>query len=66
MIQSMLGQSILIRVGKFESDRLSVEVKRLWKALEEVTVDQEKTGLLLECRALAEQLIEIVHQQERK
>ena len=33
MIRSMLEQQIVIRVGKFESDRLSLEVRRLKDAL---------------------------------
>lgn len=53
-------KTISIRAGKFESDRLSVGVKHVWQALQEVSAEQEKTELLLECRALAKQLIEII------
>jgi hypothetical protein len=59
IIRSVLGEPIIIRAGKFESDRLSLEVKRLKSALQNVTVPEEAVGLLLECRALLEQFIEI-------
>jgi len=64
VIRSVLGEPIIIRAGKFESDRLSLEVKRLKSALQNVTVPEEAVGLLLECRALLEQFIEITHAQE--
>ena len=60
MIQSMLKQHIEIRAGKFESDRLSLEVRRLKDALEAVKAPEEAVGLLLECRALMEQIMDIV------
>ena len=59
MIRSMLEQHISIRVGKFERDRLSLEVRRLKNVLNEVKVPEEAVDLLLECRALMEQLIQI-------
>ena len=52
MIRSMLEQHISIRVGKFESDRLSLEVRRLKDVLNGVKVPEEAVDLLLECRAL--------------
>lgn len=61
MIRSMLDQKITIRVGKFESDRLSLEVRKLKDALNHVNVPDEATGLLLECRTLMEQIIQIVN-----
>lgn len=59
MIRSMLQQQIAIRVGKFESDRLSLEVRRLKDALNRVQMPDESVSLLLECRALMEQIIQI-------
>ena len=59
MIRSMLEQRIEIRVGKFESDRLSLEVRRLKDVLNSVEVPEEVIPLLLECRALMEQFIRI-------
>lgn len=61
MIRSMLDQKITIRVGKFESDRLSLEVRKLKDALNHVDIPDDATSLLLECRALMEQIIQIVN-----
>ena len=58
-IQAMLGNPIEIRVGKFESDRLSVELKRLSRKLDAVSIADDAIPLMLECRALLEQVIEI-------
>lgn len=58
-IQAMLGNPIEIRVGKFESDRLSVELNRLGRRLDAVSIPDDAIPLLLECRALLEQVIEI-------
>ena len=59
MIRSMLESRIEIRAGKFASDRLSLEVRRLKDALVAAEVPEEVRGLLLECRALLEQVIRI-------
>lgn len=61
MLRSMLEQRIEIRVGKFESDRLSLEVHRLKDALNGVKIPEEAVNLLLECRALMEQIIQITN-----
>ena len=61
MLRSMLEQRIEIRVGKFESDRLSLEVRRLKDALNGVKIPAEAVNLLLECRALMEQIIQITN-----
>lgn len=66
MIRSMLEQHISIRVGKFESDRLSLEVRRLKDALKDAAIPEEAVGLLLECRALMEQIIQITNAQEER
>ena len=58
-IQAMLGNPIEIRVGKFESDRLSVELKHLSRKLDAVSIPDDAISLLLECKALLEQVIEI-------
>ena len=64
MIRSMLEQQIVIRVGKFESDRLSLEVRRLKDALNGAQAPEEAVSLLLECRALMEQIIQITKAQK--
>ena len=66
MIRSMLEQRISIRVGKFESDRLSLEVRRLKDVLNGVKVPEEAVDLLLECRALMEQLIQITNAEKEE
>ena len=58
-IQALLGNPVEIRVGKFESDRLSVELKRLSRSLNAVSVPEDAIPLLLECKALLAQVIEI-------
>ena len=47
MIRSMLEQRIEIRAGKFESDRLSLEARRLKDVLNSVEVPEEAIPLLL-------------------
>ena len=59
MIRALLGHPIEIRVGKFESDRLGVEILRLKEALQATLIPNEAVPLLLECRALLEQVMEI-------
>ena len=66
IIRSVLGEPIIIRAGKFESDRLSLEVKRLKNTWQAVTVPENAVGLLLECRALMEQFIEITWAQNQQ
>ena len=66
MIRSILEQHISIRAGKFESDRLSLEVRRLKDILNGVKVPEEAVDLLLECRALMEQLIQITNAEKEE
>ena len=58
-IQALLGNPVEIRVGKFESDRLSVELKRLGRRLDAAGAPDDVVPILLECKALLEQVIEI-------
>lgn len=59
IVRSLLEQTIALRAGKFESDRLSLEVRRLSRALEAAQTPEEAVPLLLECRALMEQFLQI-------
>lgn len=59
MIQSSLNQSIEITVGKYESDRLSIELKKLREALKNETGSEVKTELVKDCIALLNQVIMI-------
>ncbi len=61
ILRSILEQPIFIRAGKFESDRLSLEIRRLKDALLQAEVPEEAVPLLLECRALMEQIIQITN-----
>ena len=61
MIQSMLEGTISLRAGKFESYRLSLEIRRLKDQLSQTEVPKDAVCLLLECRALLEQIIKITH-----
>jgi regulator of replication initiation timing len=69
-IQSLLHQQINIIVGKYQSDRLSLEIRRLRERLDEPThIDPcEINQVLTDCKALLEQLAEIMenNRQEEK
>ena len=54
-IQSVLHQEVKIAVGKYQSDRLSLEIRRLWERLE----TEDLYEVLADCRALMQQVIEI-------
>ncbi|WP_281757794.1 plasmid mobilization protein [Succinatimonas hippei] len=60
ILESLLKQKIEITAGKFASDRLSLEVKRLAKALEIKDVKEDLRELLFECRELVGQLISLL------
>lgn len=60
-IESVLHQQIQIAVGKYQSDRLSLEVRRLKECIENIPENiEELHKVLLECKALMEQFIRIV------
>lgn len=55
-----LDKKIVIRVGKYQSDRLSLEFRRLRETLQALSNDSELfTETLVECRVFLEQMIEI-------
>ena len=55
-IQSLLHQRIEISVGKYQSDRLSLELKKLREALKKVSDNEEIADIVIECHALLKQL----------
>ena len=55
-IESLLHQKICISVGKYQSDRLSLEMKKLRLALENINDVESLKDVLGECKALLEQL----------
>ena len=64
-IQSVLCQRINIAVGKYQSDRLSIEIRRLRESFDAAGTDEmEQTEALKDCRALIEQLIGIIGTQK--
>ena len=57
-IQSLLHQEIKIAVGKYQSDRLSLEIRRLWERLDSLETE-ELYEVLADCRELMKQIIKI-------
>lgn len=58
-IQSLLHQEIHIVLGKYQSDRLSLEIQRLREAIERLYGHQEDNAivsLFVDCRALLEEI----------
>ena len=50
--------SVKIAVGKYQSDRLSLEIRRLWERLDHLETE-DLYEVLADCRALMKQVIEI-------
>lgn len=55
-IQSLLHQKICISVDKYQSDRLSLEFKKLHEELESISEVDEVAEILTECKALLTEL----------
>lgn len=67
-IKTVLAQDINITVGKYQSDRLSLEFKRLREAISDLEInnlDDELYQLLLESRALLLELKPLVEKKEK-
>ncbi len=65
-IQSLLHQHIEIVAGKYQSDRLSLEIKRLHETIIGLkTDDPQVQELLTDCIALVEQFIKITTPKEK-
>ena len=58
ILESVLHQKIRIAVGKYQSDRMSLELQKLRMALER-TDGEEQQEVLADCKCLLEQLLEI-------
>lgn len=64
LIETLLKQDISIRVGKYESDRLSLEMAKLAEALNTCDVNSEDgMKLLNECRVLFQELLHIMNKE---
>ena len=58
-IRMLYGETVVIRVGKYQSDRLAVELKKLRTALEKVSDLEEIRDAVEKCGALLEEMIRI-------
>lgn len=58
-IQSLLHQRLSIAIGKCQSDRLSLEFKKLRATLDSVFKTEETTETLKECKALLNELLKV-------
>ncbi len=56
IIKSLLNKEINISVGKYQSDRLSMELKKLREALECVAVCGDNTEIMKECKTVLTEL----------
>lgn len=61
-IQSLLHQQINIIVGKYQSDRLSLEISRLKERIDELDKEYAETDteVLKDCKALLTELIDLM------
>ena len=58
ILESVLHQKVSIAVGKYQSDRMSLELQKLRMALEH-TDGEEQQEVRIECKCLLEQLLKI-------
>lgn len=58
-IRMLYGETVVIRAGKYQSDRLAVELKKLRTALEKVSDLEEIRDAVERCSALVEEMIHI-------
>ena len=62
-LNSIMGQKMTITAGKYKSERLAVEVKRLRESIDNIVVNTEDDELyyvLLKCKGLMEEFITLV------
>ena len=63
-INSLLHQKIVISVGKYKNDRLSMELKRLRETLENMKKTDEIKNILEECKFLLTELLTITKEND--
>ena len=64
-IESLLHQKIQITAGKYQSDRLAMEFKRLRQQLEKDGEEAEEAEeAALNCKALLDQLVQVLEVKE--
>ena len=65
LLESALNQRIYIAVGKYQSDRLSIEVRRLRQQLEITSKNFEETNQVVQkCICLIEQLLKVIENED--
>lgn len=66
-IQSLLHQRIEIIVGKYQSDRLSLEIRRLREQIGKLSEEDDKTlsEALTSCETLLQQLVCLIVENEQ-
>lgn len=66
--QSLLHQQIVISVGKYQSDRLSLEIRKLRERIEEQSNAPSDTmeTILGDCRALLEELTKLIQKNNER
>lgn len=61
-IQSLLRQRLSIAVGKYQSDRLSLEFKKLRETLDSISETEKIAETLKECKALLSQMQKVTNE----
>lgn len=59
-VQSLLHQRLSIAVGKYQSDRLSLEIKKLRETLDSISETEKIAEILKECHALLNELQKVI------
>lgn len=61
-IQALLHQRLSIAVGKYQSDRLSLEFKKLREILDSISETEKIAETLKECKALLDELQKLTNE----
>ena len=65
LLESVMNQKIYIAVGKYQSDRLSIEIRRLREQLETTTESLEEVNQVIQrCICLIEQLLKVIENED--
>ena len=65
LLESVMNQKIYIAVGKYQSDRLSIEIRRLRVQLEATTESLEEVNQVIQrCICLIEQLLKVIENED--
>ncbi len=64
-IQSLLHQEITISLGKYHSERLGVEFRKLRETLEALTDTDDMADVVIECNALLNQMLSVISEDEK-